>query len=550
MIGNSETQNFQSLETTGAARPARAWPRRFVLILLALVPPLLYFATMMRTIGLPDSAILIDEMAGPVISSHVNNHNLNNLVGFFFQHLPVGDIVFRSNLVSVFYGTIALWIFFALLRTLRVPEFTALLTTFVLMVSHSFWWHSTQAESYTLSAAFLCACLLLVARDAEYCAAGRRATFHLPLACFLAGLSVFNHVQNGMLSVALVVYALYDVRRFFDRRGALLVRCFWTYILGALPYIIIVAVDLARSDDKKETLAWITGGGFRQLMFSYSSSRAFGDFGDWVFMQFPSPFLIFIPIGMFVLARSKGRRSFFIFAATVFAVNTIFFMGYKTWDQFAFYLPSFVCLALAGGVGAATIGSPKSHVLRPKSTIQRGVVLIFLGINVILPPLVYVSIPRWTAEKGGYWHGRFGAAQEAYRTRYDLAGMYADPIGHDRCTIENFARSIMDRLPRNARLIDDVSIYYQLEFLRTQSGARPDLRLELIRPMNMAGWGTEGRDIVSAAMLATNRIFIVATNGPCAEVVAAFNKHGRQARRLNLADGRAVYELVPAAQDR
>ena len=59
------------------------------MILLALVPPLLYFATMMRTIGLPDSAILIDEMAGPVISSHVNNHNLNNLVGFFFQHLPV-----------------------------------------------------------------------------------------------------------------------------------------------------------------------------------------------------------------------------------------------------------------------------------------------------------------------------------------------------------------------------------------------------------------------------------------------------------------------------
>lgn len=503
--------------------------------LLWLVLPLaLYVATLGRTIGLPDSVILLDAMSRPLVSSHANNHSLNNLAGFLFQQLPVGDLVFRSNLTAAVFGTAALGFFFALLRTLGASSPVAGLSTAALMVSHSFWWHGTQAESYGLSALLLCAVLLLVARAEEGGAAA--SDWRWPLAAFLAGLALFNHLQNGSLALAFAALAVARRREFTANRCALLLRCAAAYAAGLAPHAASVVADLVRSEDRAATAAWMTGGGFRQLMFQFQPAQALADFAHWVLLQFPSPFLLLVPAGAAVAFRAAAHRGTLVFAATVFLVNTLFFMGYKTWDQFAFYLPSFVCLALAGGIGA-------SHLEQRAGRGRRGAVLGLLALGALLPPLVYVNIPRWAASGRGYWHGRYGAAHEAFRGRFDLVGMYVDPVRHDRGTIEAFVRSLLAGLPPRAWLIDDVSACYQVDYLRRREDARPDLKLLMLQPPGMAGWGTAADEIVRTGLLAPARLFIVSTNGPCAPVVAAFARHQRRAVPFDLGGGRRVYEL-------
>ena len=135
--------------------------------LVAGVALLFYGATVSHHLLLPDSAILLDEMGQPEISSNVCSHNLTHLLGWLFLKLPIANIAFKGNLVSVFCGAAVIGLFHALLRALALPRLLAALGALVLMVSHSMWWHSTIVENYAMSNVFLVACLLLATCAAE-----------------------------------------------------------------------------------------------------------------------------------------------------------------------------------------------------------------------------------------------------------------------------------------------------------------------------------------------------------------------------------------------
>jgi hypothetical protein len=521
----------------GEIAPVRRIDRWFFLIPLAV-----YFATCSHHLGLPDAAIIIDQMRGGVVSSHVNSHNLTHLLGWLFNQLPLDNIAFTSNLFSVACGTAAVALFHAALLALGVGRLTAALTAGVLMVSHSMWWHSTQVESYALSAAFLCAGLWLVARDLDEEARGRPPGKYLLLLFFLSGLSVFNHVQNGALVLAALVYTALRLKRFGHTDKPVAARCLAALVAGLLPYAVVLARDLVRSPNAQDTVAWAVGGGFRTMMFRYDFSHALPSLGGWIVQQFPSPFLLLIAVGLFAPLASARLGRFAVFPAVVALVNLAFFMGFTTWDQFAFYLPVFVCLALAGGVGA-------DGLARTTRAARAPLVAGLLAASLLLPPLVYLNIPRW-AGQGGWWSHRYGAARELFADRYDMVGLYADPIRHDRGTAERFVRSLLDRLPAGAWLIDDVSAYYQIQFFQDHYGLRPDLRLLLIRPLGMTGWGQDTSEIVSAGLLATNRLFLTATNGPAAEVAAAFRAQSRVPVPFDLPGGRRIYELLDPTRAR
>ena len=178
-----------------------------------LVPLCLYLATASRHIGLPDSAVIVDAMQGPVLSSNACNHNLNNLFGFVFNRLlPMGNIAWKSSLVSVLYGTAAVNLFYMLVIGLGASRAIAALCAAVYMVSHSMWWHSTTVESYGLSAVFLNTSLLLVVRDGKARQGGRESLRTMATLWLLAGLSLFNHLQNGVLSLACATTFLFRAR--------------------------------------------------------------------------------------------------------------------------------------------------------------------------------------------------------------------------------------------------------------------------------------------------------------------------------------------------
>jgi hypothetical protein len=495
---------------------------------MAGVALLFYGATVARGLLLPDSAILIDAMRQPEISSNVCAHNLTNLLGWLFQQLPFSNLALKGNLVSVFCGAAVIGFFHALLRTLAIPRLVAVLGTLVLMVSHSMWWHSTIVENYALSNVFLVVCLLLVTRAAEE----PRRWY---LLCFVAGLALFNHLQNGALAIGLAVFYLASMSHWTGRRWGLLWRGVAFYLLGTLPFFAVLAHDLLRSDDVQHTFHWAIGGGFTGSMFQYDWGRSLTRLADWIFQQFPSPFLLLILLGLIPLLR---LRPFVAFLLAVMCANLAFFLGYETWDQFAFYLELFVCLAVLGALGAAWCWQKFNRA-------SRFAVGALLGASVLLPLLVYPQIPRWAAEDSGYWSRRYHAPGVAYAGRYDLVGIYTDPLRHDRGTVEAFIRRLFEKLPPRALLVDDVSIFYQAQFMQQHYGQRPDVRLLLLRPLNFAGWGTPADELLAACNADTNRVFITATNGPAAAVVTALKLGGWRAEKFPLGDAFWIFELSP-----
>ena len=475
-------------------------------------------------------------MRGPVLSSHACNHNLNNLIGHLFLLLPDANLPLKANLVSVLYGAATIGLFHALLRSLGLPRLTSALGTGVLMVSHSMWWHATQVENYALSAVFLCACLWLAARDGAAAARGAPPGRDLTAFFLLAGLALFNHLQNGALALAGAAALLARPER---RSRTVWLRCGLAFTLGALPCLAVLVRDLLLSDDPAATLSLAVGGGFQSLMFRYDLVSDLRRMGHWIFMQFPSPFLLCLPAGAWRILRGHPSRGFSAALLTAFGANTAFFLGYKTWDQFSFYLVSFVCLAVAGAAGAEWLRLRLRPAWQP-------LVTVVLAASVLLPPLVYVNIPRWVDDSpGGYWGRRYRAAHEAYRGRYDLVGLYVDPIRHDRGSVDRYIRLLLSGLPAHALVIDDVSAFYQIRLLRDLHGERPDLDFRLIQPPGMSGWGTPVPALVEEVLTHPHRAFITATNGPSAEVVAALRHAGRMPAVFRLSDRCWAFEVLP-----
>ena len=546
---------------------------------MAGVALLFYGATVSHHLLLPDAAILLDAMREPEISSNVCAHNLTHLLGWLFQQLPLANIAFKGNLASVFCGAAVIGLFHALLRALGLPRPVAALGALVLMVSHSMWWHSTIVENYALSNAFLVTCLLLAVRAAET----PRRWYWM---CYLGGLAVFNHIQNGAFALGLAAFYLAAAPRWRGHRWPRLWRGFALYLLGTAPWFAVLAHDLLRSDDAQNTLHWAVGGGFTTIMFHYDWARALTRLADWIFQQFPSPFLLFIPLGLILIVRSFfcsgdlrspsaaiGRRysllrstppspdssdiekaapdqavsctetgalwrlrPFIAFMLGVMVTNLAFFLGYETWDQFAFYLELFVCLAVLGALGAGWCWQRGNRAGR----LACGALL---ASSVLLPPLIYPQIPRWAAADTGYWSRRYHSPSVAYAGRYDLVGLYADPVRHDRGTVDEFIQRLFAKLPPHALLVDDIAIYYQAQFVQQHYGQRPDLRLLLLQPLGMEGWGTPGGELLAACNAETNRVFITATSGPAAGFVTALKFGGWRAEKFPLGGDFWIYEL-------
>ncbi|MCX7009671.1 MAG: hypothetical protein NTY53_20910 [Kiritimatiellaeota bacterium] len=264
-------------------------------------------------------------------------------------------------------------------------------------------------------------------------------------------------------------------------------------------------------------------------MFHYDWGRSLTRLADWIFQQFPSPFLLLIPLGLVPVMRAffcsgdlwspsaairhrpstapgqVGRRysPFVAFLLGAMFTNLAFFLGYETWDQFAFYLETFVCLAVLGTLGAAWCWQKSGRA-------GRCAIGVLLGVSALLPPLIYPQIPRWAVDDTGYWSRRYHAPSVAYAGRYDLVGIYADPLR-----------------------------------LQQQYNQRPDVRLMLLQPPSFAGWGTPADELIAACNAGINRVFITANHGPAAAIVTALQFGGWRAEKFPLGDEYWIFELLP-----
>ncbi len=550
----------------------------------------IYLLTLQRGVSLPDSAVIMEAMQGPVVSAFACNHTLNNLIGWVVcRVLPFGSLAWRCNAVSALYGAGVVGLLYALSRRLGGSRTLAGVCAASLAVSHGVWWHATVVENYGLSAVLFLLCALLLLSDLTAAPKARRRLFALFL---LAGLSLLNHLQNGVLLVGCAAALL--AGRTWPVRG-------WGWAaagagLGAAPVVAIAAWEVGSGRAGDDWLGWLVGGGgFEQVMFSYGVWGGFPELARLWAWHHPGPFLVACAAGlawMAVLAvapvarseEAPSRAAFPVDAApsprdqagkaaraplllgsitpkrarpradalrrlawlvwVAVAGNTGFFLGYETWDRFSFLLITFVAAAVAAAGLLAALERRSSRQVR------RALLLVLTAGVAVAPPFY-----RWQARlvhdsHSGWLTRGFGDVAAAYHGRYDLAGMLLDPVRRDSGSIERFVRAALAALPPGAVWVDDGSTYYQAEWLQRREGLRPDVRLELIANPVMRGHGTEAHALAMRLQWrgGEERWFLVADQGPCAQVADALRPFGWRVVPFEAGKGIRLYEVERVAE--
>ncbi|OGV75689.1 MAG: hypothetical protein A2340_12460 [Lentisphaerae bacterium RIFOXYB12_FULL_60_10] len=502
-----------------------------------LLPLLFYGITMSREIGLPDSAIIIDAMQQPVFSAHACNHNLNNLIGWLVIHLLPGcSITTAANFTSVLYGALAIPLGYALGVALKLSRQAALATAAVFMVSQSAWWHATRVENYLLNAIFLYAILLLAGRDAGRTAGTASSLRRHAGMAFLAGLALFNHLQNAVLLPSVAAFIL--VRLPANRRLRHLGWCTVAAGAGLLPYAAVLAHDLHVQG--RNAIALAMGSPFHAWFGISHFLPGLRSLMELILLQFPGPFLLLIPAGILIAAR-KWRHPLAALILPLTVIPVIVFSGYRAWDLFSFYLPLFALLTLAGGLAW-------DRCWNHAGTGGRVACLTLTAISIFTPVWIYPNISQWAKDQpDGYWGRRYHAIQADYATRYDLVSALVSPLPPPvPRRIETFVKQVLTRLPPDSRWIDDVSTHHQLLLVRERDRIGTTLALNLIQPDGFPGWGTPYDALVNDVITspADRRIFLPTDRGACGRLSDVLAGAGWRLEPFHLSRHHVVFELV------
>jgi len=262
--------------------------------------------------ALGDVALMVHRMNILELGIHPNLHNLAMLIGHLFLKLPFGTVIYRANLMTVVFGAASAIAFYFLLHKMKLNYFVTLISSFVFMISHSIWWHATMAENYIIHVFMI---IIIITCFVDYTQSKRIWPIHL--AFFMAGLSFFNHVQNGVWFGAcylFLIFNYFDIQKngitppvyrkmFKDNRKPFFFMVFLAssifLLIGLLPYLIVFfKAYAARGYNIAKTFNTGSGGEFKSIMLNFDNMTGFYQSFWYHFLQVPSFFYFLTVAGL------------------------------------------------------------------------------------------------------------------------------------------------------------------------------------------------------------------------------------------------------------
>ncbi len=337
-------------------------------LLIFVLDSVVYLLTLSPTLQFIDSGELA-VVCKTLGIAHPTGYPLYTLLGRLFSLLPLKDVVFRVNFMSLFFicitNVILFPIFLVLFQNLikRNEELThmdiwsAFLATLIFSLTPTLWSQATSNEVYALNVLFFGLIILLVLlwkrRWKE--PTGNKILY---LLVFIYALSFGNHMSTLLLLPALIFI-------FFATSGKHLIQpkrliiIFGLFFLGLTIYVFLpIRSSQNPVMDWGNPQSWITfkrhvsGWQYQVWMFAESTDTLVSNLKNFVklfFHQFPWYPLPLSLLGMYRLFVHDLK--ILIFFLIFFLVNVFYGINYVIPDIDPYFLGSFLVNAVFIGVG-------------------------------------------------------------------------------------------------------------------------------------------------------------------------------------------------------
>ncbi len=435
-----------------SALPARLGWDWLIVFAAALV---LYIATCAPDVLMGDSGVYQLRVPmfppfPPLKDTLVQVHPLYLIIAKVFTWLPVGNIAYRVNLASPFFGAMtAGWVFVSI-RLLTHSRWAAAIGTLSVVLGHTFWAFSVVAECLTLASAFFTAeifLLLLFARS------GRKGWFLLAL--FLNGLSISNHMMGALATPAYVVLSIVWLRRGRLDGWDLLAGC-GLWLGGTLLYGFLILRALLETGDLARVIRSATTGGWPATNLSITPSLL-GKVAAYIGLQYPTLLGVLALVALWVRPIDSKLRAVTWALCGALAVHFVFAARYPRPDQYSFFVSFYGGLGILIGLGAWAV------IRRWRWTSWALVVLAIVpvGVYAVLPPVARrLEFNPFTREL-------------PYRDPYEF---FLKPWQHNNTGVRRYVEEVFEILPKNAILFGDPTPAGALLYAQQVEKRRPDLR--------------------------------------------------------------------------
>jgi len=373
------------------------------------------------------------------------------------------------NFISALFGAASVTLVFVLCYRFTESILAACYAAFSLAVSHTFWWHSSTPEVYTLLVFLLLAGLYFFDQFE------RKGIYaDLTYSGLFLGLAASTHLLAFLAIPALGVYVL--LSRSYRRFNLLNLRGLIYPLIGFLAGFSIYMIQFARmirNFPLNEIMGPVVGTTFLSQLTTLNPALLGKSLLMYLFLlivQFSPVGLILGAIGIRSVFRSGNQYLLKVF--TCFIVYMLFGVLYQVTDQFAFFLSSYVFWAILMGIGTHQIFSTLPQ--RLSSLAYSTLALIVLG-----TPFFYGVLPAM-AQKAGLNDATIGIPQIGTGLRDGLA-YYMNPNKHGDLQAYHFAYQTLTDLAPNSVVIaewyTDTDEYFVFRYYVEIVGFRPDVTI-------------------------------------------------------------------------
>ena len=408
---------------------------------VAAFPLLVYALGACRTVYVGDSGDLLTAISVLGIP-HPSGYPLYVLAAkvwslvFFFLPLPLS-----VSLFSAACGAAACAVLYRAARESGVDTLPAAAAAWLFAFAPSVWAEANIQRVYTLNALFVALALRLGLRWSR-----ESRDRDLVAAAFVCGLGASNHLEMGVVGLAVGVFALIS-RPAILRRWKLLGTCAGVAILGLLPYVYLPLrarahplLDWGHPVTPRSFAAVVLREGFWGRAWIRGPDDFLPILKDYAHSLLTESAWVGAVLAVIAVASARRRGWPVGLPLLVMAANLVVLALHGSrsdlfiWHRY--YIPSYLCLALLAAWGWQTLAEMASRPI--------------LAVASLLPPLALLVI-GWRPND---------------RSRYRIG--------------EDYSRHLLATLPPGSQLIaSDDNILFVLMYLNLGEQVRPDVHLIL-----------------------------------------------------------------------